>query len=160
MSDISKRQRQHQQFSERLDDWGNRDIPANTIDNIKDDFRKEGLEVPAWIQNIHSSTEGIEITADEVKNRAKKWLIKKVLLALVLLGLWIWALVATIINWKRIPLWAKIIAIIGLVVTQPLVNFSIGMGTSNSPFIQLINFTFKMSSIIILLMVYLSRTPQ
>ena len=35
--------------------------------------------------------------------------------SLVLIALWIWGLVITIKYWNEIPLWAKILAIIGLV---------------------------------------------
>ena len=120
--------------------------PANIIDDMSRDFREAGLEF--WPQDL--------LTDRAKAKKLKNVLIKKVLLALLLLGLWIWALVATIINWKRIPLWAKIIAIIGLGV-----NISIGgTGTSNSIFMQFINFIFKTGSIITLLVVYLSRTPD
>ena len=62
---------------------------------------------------------------------------------LLLLTLWIWALVVTIIYWKEISLWAKIIAIIGLV-------FNVSIGTD-------VHYIFKTGSIFTLLVVYISR---
>ena len=61
----------------------------------------------------------------------------------LLLTLWIWAFVVTIIYWKEISLWAKIIAIIGL-----LFNVSIG---------NKVHYIFKTGSILTLLVVYISR---
>ena len=63
----------------------------------------------------------------------------------LLLTLWIWALVVTIIYWKEISLWAKIIAVVGLVF-----NVSISIGTD-------VHYIFKTGSILTLLVVYISR---
>ena len=144
-----KGQRQQHDFSESP--------PANIIDDMSRDFRQAGLK-ESWVQNLPSVGDGIEIVAAE----AKKMLIMYVLLALLLLGLWIWALVATIINWKKIPLWAKIIAIVGLAVNISLgyVHHKYLQQASDSLLVQFINFIFKTGSIITLLVVYLSRTPD
>ena len=73
----------------------------------------------------------------------KKRIAAPALYILLLLTLWIWALVVTIIYWKEISLWAKIIAIIGLL-------FNVSIGTE-------VHYIFKIGSIVTLLVVYISR---
>ena len=75
----------------------------------------------------------------------KKRIAAPALYILLLLTLWIWALVVTIIYWKEISLWAKIIAVVGLVF-----NVSISIGTD-------VHYIFKTGSILTLLVVYISR---
>ena len=76
----------------------------------------------------------------------KKRIAAPALYILLLLALWIWALVVTIIYWKEISLWAKIIAVVGLVF-----NVSISsIGTD-------VHYIFKTGSILTLLVVYISR---
>ena len=73
----------------------------------------------------------------------KKRIAASALYIFLLLALWIWALVVTIIYWKEISLWAKIIAIIGLL-------FNVSIGTE-------VHYIFKIGSIVTLLVVYISR---
>ncbi len=75
------------------------------------------------------------------------------------MSLWIWGLVVTIIYWNEIPLWAKILAIIGLCGGISVRLFNADMDDSET--LELFNYSSLLKvgfPITTLLVVYLSRT--
>ena len=94
-------------------------------------------EVPAWVPKMVGT--GLGVVAGTT--------LYLVLYIVLLMTLWIWALVVTIKYWKEISLWAKIIAILGL-----LFNISISISLSKGAI------TTGSGSLITLLVVYISRS--
>lgn len=113
-----------------------------SVKTLVTEWNKNKPIIDAYLKN--HSIEGADgsSTGSEVGEKAAKilgWGIGIfIIVAIVVVGIWFWALFITIKSWPRLPTWAKVVSVIGL-----FFGWSYGIG-----------------SVITLIVVYASRRKQ
>jgi len=105
-----------------------------SVFNMMREFRENKPLINAYLKN--QSVEGLDDDSGMIAGMG----VGMFLLFFVLnVGIWIWAVVVTIKHWNQLPVWAQVLAIIGLLTgvggpVMTLIVVYIGKGTNKSVF--------------------------
>lgn len=83
-----------------------------SVSNMMREFKENKPLIEAYLKN--QSVEGYTDTNNENGIIASLGMAMFLLLFTVVVGIWIWAVVVTIKYWNVLPVWAQVLAIVGL----------------------------------------------